>query len=365
LGSTVLMGLLALPAEAKPPADNPNAGQPLKPSDGAVINGRLDQIEATLGSMTGTGDCTACHDDTTRISAKHAQWSVSGHGSGVAFLYGGPRKECAGCHSGGAFVEERVEKGTAVPDVPGDPSPSRQDCRTCHQIHVTYTPADWALETTKQVVLYAVSGATFDKGKGNLCASCHQPREEYPGGDGGTVTGISTHWGPHHGPQSGMMLGVAGAGDVPEGPGSHYSTDNVVLADGCVSCHKPTLHTFEPDTSMCGNCHDADNPIGTDPDNPLDLAGYQEGVQLKLDAIGTELVSKGYLTTIESEGHPTCHVDERDPVTNNCSAPANIAVALWNWLYIAHEDKSLGVHNPGYTAGLLAESCSQLGITCL
>jgi len=51
-------------------------------------------------------------------------------------------------------------------------------------------------------------------------------------------------------------------------------------------------------------------------------------------------------------------------VTNNCSAPANIAVALWNWLYIAHEDKSLGVHNPGYTAGLLAVSCSQLDITC-
>ena len=335
LGSTVLMGLLALPAEAKPPADNPNAGQPLKPSDGAVINGRLDQIEATLDSMTGTGDqCTACHDDTDLISSKHAQWSLSRHGTGEAFLRG-TSGSCAGCHSGGAFVEQRVLNGTPVPDVEGDPSPSRQDCRTCHKIHVTYTPADWALETTDPVPLYAVTGETFDKGKGNLCASCHQPRRQFQDSvQNGEVGGISEHWGPHHGPQSGMMLGVAGS--ISKGPVSYHYSDG--LPDGCVSCHKPNLHTFAPDTSLCTTCH-------------ASKADVLKQIQDDVNALGDELVACGLITENSPDGHPADAITE-DGVT----IPLDQGAALWNWIYIAHEDKSMGAHNPSYTKELLAAS---------
>jgi hypothetical protein len=343
LGSTVLMGLLALPAEAKPPAsnpppDNPNAGQPLKPSDGAVINGRLDEIQEQVDNLTDTGNqCTACHNATTVISSKHAQWSVSGHGSGEAFLYGGPRKECAGCHSGGAFVEERVKNGTAVPDVEGDPSPSRQDCRTCHQIHVTYTPADWALQTTNPVDLYAVDDpdAVFNKGKGNLCASCHQPREVFETFvQGDRVGDISGHWGPHHGPQSGMMLGVAGS--ISKGPVSYHYSDG--LPDGCVSCHKPNLHTFAPDTSLCTTCH-------------ASKADVLKQIQDDVNALGDELVACGLITENSPDGHPADAITE-DGVT----IPLDQGAALWNWIYIAHEDKSMGAHNPSYTQELLAAS---------
>ncbi len=58
----------------------------------------------------------------------------------------------------------------------GDPNPTRQDCRACHQIHTSYTAADWALETTARVPLYAFENVTYNGGKGNLCANCHQPR---------------------------------------------------------------------------------------------------------------------------------------------------------------------------------------------
>jgi hypothetical protein len=34
---------------------------------------------------------------------------------------------------------------------------------------------------------------------------------------------------------------------------------------------------------------------------------------------------------------------------------------LWNYIYISHEDESMGVHNPGYTRALLDWSIEALG----
>ena len=120
-------------------------------------------------------DCMACHNDTTAITGKQTAWEESTHGTGEA--YGrGTRSSCTACHSGGGF-SAMVAAGL-TPDTmdAGDPNPTRQDCRACHQIHTSYTSADWALETIAPVALYAFEGLTYDGGKGNLCANCHQPR---------------------------------------------------------------------------------------------------------------------------------------------------------------------------------------------
>jgi hypothetical protein len=220
----------------------------------------------------------------------------------------------------------------------GDPNPTRQDCRTCHQIHTTYTEADWALETTDPVALFAVEGSTFDGGMGNLCANCHQPRRAFPAAENGMITGISSHWGPHHGPQSAMLLGVAGAG-VEGSPSSHYT----MVENTCVGCHlgEGDNHSFAPDVAICQACHaDAED---------FDINGTQTEVQAMLDELGEALVALGVLTENSPDGHPT--------VTE---APENVALALYNWLYIAHEDKSLGVHNPAYTRALLEAALEAL-----
>jgi hypothetical protein len=236
-----------------------------------------------------------------------------------------------------------VADGKTPADVEaGDPNPSRQDCRTCHQVHTTYTADDWALETTDPVQLAFVEGATFDGGKGNLCANCHQPRREFPAAENGVITGISTHWGPHHGPQSAMLLGVAGAGEVEGTPSSHYS----MVEDTCVGCHlgPNDSHSFAPDITVCQGCHSgAEN---------FDINGVQTEVQAQLDALGELLVAEGVLSENTVDGHPT--------VTE---APENVATALYNWIYIAHEDKSLGVHNSAYTKALLQASFEALGAT--
>jgi hypothetical protein len=219
----------------------------------------------------------------------------------------------------------------------GDPNPTRQDCRACHAIHTSYTGDDWALETTDPVELYAFEGETYDGGEGNLCANCHQPRRQIDAAVDGEIEVTSTHWGPHHGPQSAMLMGLAGAGDVEGSPSAHYQ----MVEGTCVACHlgEGANHTFEPDVAACQACHSGAEDF--------DINGTQTEIQGMLDELEEGLIAKGWL---DEEGHPA--------VT---SVPEAEAAALWNWIYVAHEDKSLGVHNPAYTRALLEAGMEALG----
>jgi hypothetical protein len=230
----------------------------------------------------------------------------------------------------------------------GDPSPTRQDCRTCHMIHETYTEDDFALRTTDAVAMYAVPGATYNGGMGNLCVNCHQPRRVLPVAVNDSISGISSHWGPHHGPQSAMMLGVAGGG-VSGSPSGHYGA----VQNTCVGCHLGVQdsHTFDPDDAVndegelvCQQCH----PGADD----FDIGNVQTEIEELGDQLGAALLARGLINENSEEGHPIVSKTEEDQ-----------AIALWNWLYVMHEDKSMGVHNPGYARALLEEGLDRLGLT--
>lgn len=284
----------------------------------------------------GTADltCSECHNNTTMLTGKQTAWSESLHGTGEAFGRG-TSAGCAGCHSGGGFTA-MVAAGQNPGSVEaGDPEPTRQDCRTCHQVHTTYTSEDWALTTTDPVALYAFEGVTFDGGMGNLCANCHQARRAIDVVDG-MVDWSSSHYGPHHGPQSNMLLGNAGAGEVEGKPSAHAT----MVQDTCVSCHlgEGDNHTFEPDVAACVACHaDAEN---------FDINGVQTEVQNMLDELKELLIAKGMLT------------EEDESVVGEY--PEAEGAALWNYIFLAHEDKSLGVHNAAYTKALLEFSIAAL-----
>jgi len=279
--------------------------------------------------------CTECHNDTALITGKKAPWSTSVHGSGTAADYAGGRDGCTGCHSGASF-SKMVAAGETPATYSGTAADvTHQDCRTCHQIHTTYTGADWALETTAPVTLYAFEGVTFDGGDGNLCAVCHEPRTAFTATDG-IVKVTSTHWGPHHGPQSAMLLGVGGAG-VEGKPAAHYS----MTENSCVTCHlgENQNHTFLPTVAACQECHaDAEN---------FDINGTQTEVAEQLEKLAAALEEKGML-------------EDDEPVVGDY--PEAEAAALWNYIYINHEDKSMGVHNPAYTKALLESSLAALGV---
>lgn len=282
-------------------------------------------------------DCMACHDDSTVITGKKFAWEQSLHGSGTAAAYAGGRGSCTACHSGASF-STMVASGQNPSEFSTVVDVTRQDCRACHQIHTSYTTADWELETTAPVGLYAFEDVTFDGGKGNLCANCHQPRRVITGyvDDANGVTNVtSTHWGPHHGPQSAMLLGIGGAGDV-KGVSSAHS---VLVRDTCVTCHvgENDNHTFEPAVSACVTCHaDAEN---------FDIDGVQTEVEALIAELGELLEAKG----LYHDGHPVVG-----------TYPIAEADALWNYILIAVEDGSLGVHNPGYTKALLEASIAAL-----
>jgi hypothetical protein len=283
-------------------------------------------------------DCMECHNDTTLITGKQFAWEESLHGSGHAAAYAGGRGSCTACHSGASFsamiaAGQNPSEFREVVDV------TRQDCRACHQIHTSYTTADWALETYAPVTLYAFESATFAGGKGNLCANCHQPRRTIDGyvDDVNGVTDVtSTHWGPHHGPQSAMLLGIGGGGDVAGKPSAH----SMLVQDTCVTCHlgENDGHTFEAVQSSCTQCHpDADD---------FDINGVQTEVAALIAQVGERLVAKGML---DEEGHPVVG-----------TYPSAEAAALWDYIFIAIEDGSLGVHNPAYTKGLLEKALEAL-----
>ena len=301
-----------------------------------------DGAEGAQGEAGAAGDmaeltCSECHNDTTELTGKAESWEESLHGNGTATAYAGGRAACSGCHSGGGF-SAAIAAGVNNADAQesADPNPSRPYCRACHQIHTSYTGEDWALETTDPVALLAFEDTTFDGGEGNLCANCHQPRRQIDEAVDGMIEVTSTHWGPHHGPQSAMLLGLAGAGEVEGSPSAHAT----MVEDTCVSCHmgEGDVHTFEPDVAACQGCH-ADI-------EDFDVNGLQTEVQAMLDELEEALIAKALL---DEEGHPAVE-----------NLPEAEAAALWNWIYIAHEDKSVGVHNPAYTKALLEASLEAL-----
>lgn len=277
--------------------------------------------------------CTECHNDTTIITGKKAAWETSLHSAGTSAAYAGGRDGCAACHSGGTF-KEMVAAGANPGNYEGDVMEvTHQDCRTCHQVHTTYTGDDWALTTVEPAVVYAFEGVTFEGGTGNLCATCHVPRRGFELDAEGLVDVSSTHWGPHHGPQAAMLLGIGGAGEVEGKASGHYT----LVENTCVSCHvgENDNHSFNPAVASCTECH-------------ADVEDFNvNGTQTEVEELLVELGEK-----LEAEG--MYELEANHPVVGKYEAAKG--AALWNYIYIAVEDKSVGVHNPAYTRALLEAS---------
>jgi hypothetical protein len=280
--------------------------------------------------------CADCHNDTPMLSGVKHQWEEALHATGHAAAYAGGRGSCAACHSSAAF-SAMVDAGSNPGEFEfDDPHPVGPDCRACHQVHETYTGADWALETTDAVALYAFEDAVYDAGAGNLCANCHQPRRTMAVEEDGTVNISSTHWGPHHGPQSAMLLGVGGEG-AEGSPSMHYQ----LVEDGCVTCHvgEGLSHTFDPVMAACETCHaDAES---------FDINGAQTEVAALIEELRALLVANG-LWDDEADENMTGYFSEAE------------AAAVWNYIYIVIEDKSVGAHNADYTIDLLNASIEAL-----
>ncbi|HEX7621580.1 MAG TPA: collagen-like protein, partial [Anaerolineales bacterium] len=300
LASAFVLAACAGPAGSVGPAGPQGATGPAGP-------------KGDTGTLPSAADltCTQCHNNTTLLTGKAANWASSLHGSGTAYLAEGTEDGCAGCHAGSAFTADLAAGLTPDKSI-GDPNPTPQDCRACHQIHTTYTKDDYALTTTAAVAMYATS-TTFDGGEGNLCANCHQARRLIPAPAADGTIAVTIRFGPHHGPQSDMLLGVGGAGAVTGTPSPHYST----VTNTCVACHMGDAknHTFAPNLANCLTCH----PDATD----FNMKGAQTDLDAKVATLKADLTTAGLL-------------DKTGAIVAG-NFPEAKANALWNYLLVAVE----------------------------
>jgi hypothetical protein len=279
--------------------------------------------EGATGAAAEMGDltCTECHNDTTLIVSKEAQFRENSvHGTGEAFVRG-ESTNCAGCH-GTEGAKARISAGLMPhdPSVEGIENVSPYDCRTCHQIHTTYTGADFALTGDGQPAPLEMAGETYDGGDGNLCANCHQIRNELPVSvDGSIDLGTNTRFGTHYGVEAQMLLGVGGLG-VTGNPSPHYST----VEDTCVGCHMGAErnHTYEPEVERCQECHaDAEN---------FDINGVQTEIGLMLDEVKAQLIQSGIMQAD--------YTDDDGELEQNRSIPGvyseEVASAMWNYMLV-------------------------------
>jgi hypothetical protein len=296
--------------------------------------------------------CVECHNDTTLIVSKEAQFRESSvHGTGESFVRG-EGTDCAGCH-GTEGAKARINAGLPPHDasVVGVTNVSPFDCRTCHNIHTTYTKADFSLTGGAQPVALERTGGTFDGGNGNLCANCHQIRNAPPTATGGNIEVTSSRYGTHYGVEAQMLLGEGGLG-VSGSPSPHYAA----VENTCVTCHmgEEANHTYLPDVARCQACHaDAED---------FDVNGVQTEITAMLEELHAIFVAEKLLNP---ETDLWGIYDTATGTWSNPSAaapltvPEAVANAMWNYKFVTY-DQSMGVHNSVYSKALLEASLEAL-----
>ena len=325
-------------------------------------------------------NCAPCHGATPKYPVLGARlaYDTSGHkNNGNSYYANGGG--CQICHTNEGFIDY-VKTGTVDPKA-FVANPSQQGCFTCHTSHESW---DFSLRTTKPVKL--PTGVTYDLGKSNLCAMCHQVR----GKAQETVKGqigkdVPPPWGAHHGPQADVMMGT----NAWEYPGKTYSNSQhgKVVADGCVTCHMslpagrysfaPRLggHSFhvvgevheEPkaNTSGCVSCHkDLKLVAGTELfDIPAkadyDGDGKVEALQVEVKGVLEKFVNTQGTGVLQKTDPPMYAKDGKWAPSKGAKWTEQQIAALYNYKLFL-EDRSNGVHNANYTIQVLYDSLKSL-----
>lgn len=301
-------------------------------------------------------NCTQCHDNSVTLYAVQVQYGTSQHRTGGNFERNGT--SCAPCHTHQGFLERIATGGmTTAADIV---NPAPINCRTCHNIHTTYTSADLSLTTTAAVALWNTSHGTVDLGTGNLCGQCHQGRvlSPVPEIGGANVTLTSSRYGYHHGPQAQVLSGVGafeftGSMTIAGGPTPHGTNSG-----GCSTCHMALAygeqaggHTWRMSYDYHGNevenvagcnssgCHSNFADFHEWGDIPTQVTNLLADLATELQRIGIYSGSGVYAVT--------------------GSWPGDVAAAFVNFQMFS-EDRSMGIHNPAYAVAVLTNSIEKM-----
>lgn len=300
----------------------------------------IDGIDGSDGTegVAGNAVCLTCHNVAMK-SAITAEYKLSVHAGASSVGYAGGRNDCAKCHSHEGFVET-VWTGldTTAAKIP---LPQAIQCKTCHEFHISLdfeNEPNHAIRQMNPVTLLAGGEVVeFTNVESNLCMNCHQARKgPADDADGSAIVEVTSHYGPHHGPQANFLNGLSGYefGVVLSTKGVHES------GASCVACHmtpggaETGGHTWHPDVDACTTCH-------------------ADATDFDVNGVVTEI--EGLLADLQAALFTAGMVDVDGHAIEKVSYQADSVGALWNYLLI-EEDKSGGVHNPAYAKALLTNS---------
>jgi hypothetical protein len=309
-----------------------------------------------IGVTTGPGDCSQCHDAQPN-HIHSAEWNNSRHAIVTRDPSGAGRESCVGCHTANGFAG-RMSGSTNI-----NTTYEAITCAACHDPHDASKPSQ--LRSSGPVTLMDGTVVTADRvGKGILCMECHHSRANAT--NYVEITPGSTRFGPHHGPEADMLLGVNG---ITYGKTIPSSAHRDAVGDTCVHCHMQNDastnatylhaggHTFSMsyDTGTntidhvdaCVQCH---GPMESFAMYRQDYDG--NGV---IDDVQTEV--KGLLNRLGLLLPPVGVPKNSLNITTNWTKPQ--LRAAYNYQFVL-EDKSFGIHNVSYAVGLLKASIADL-----
>ncbi|MGA7721032.1 MAG: multiheme c-type cytochrome [Ignavibacteriaceae bacterium] len=322
-------------------------------ADHIASYGDASKISLSLNA----GVCLQCHDDPTHHMIG-AYYNASNHATMPLAGSEATSTSCFPCHSGSAYFKYSQNQSTPVYSL----SDASQDitCAACHDPHIS---TNYGLRLVSVTLKNGYTVSTG--GNGQLCMTCHQARVN-------TATYITTsapyygftnRFGPHHGPQSDMLLGQNAYqyGDSSiTGLNTHAG-----LTDACVTCHMQTRgpnsnHQWNMSDStgdyvtICKSCHGQsitkfdDIKASADWDGNGKIEGVQtevQGLLNKLAALlpkdGTGAVVSMLTDSLKVKGRP------------------NIVQGIYTYYFVT-SDGSLGIHNANYTVAILQKALNAL-----
>ena len=321
-------------------------------------NGATSNLEVV--TTLSSDNCAVCHDSGVH-NVLPAQWDVSRHANPLYADYAGGRSGCADCHSGAGFVAA-IKGETEIPEA------TAITCATCHDPH------DATNTHQLRTVSVSLSNGTevSGGGSGQLCMNCHKSRRDAIDYTDNYLSNLSSHFGPHHGPQAEVLLGqnLVTFGKTIEST-NHFA----ILDNACASCHMKVTesvdaennvilsggHTFsmstpsgEDNVEACAPCHSFESfdavEFEMDGVKDHDGDGVDEGLQEEIHGLLERIIE--YIP----------HDEDGLPAITDSTVTQLQAQAAYNYLAI-EEDRSFGIHNPKFAVGLLKETLAQLEAT--
>ncbi len=276
------------------------------------------------------------------------------------------RAGCVQCHNGAGFVNYiKSGKTPATQDLTEKISIT---CATCHDPHSAQNPHQLRTMDVTLANGEEVTGA----GNGAICMNCHHARQNAVEYTDNYLKNLSTHYGPHHGPQGDIL---AGKNAVTFGQNITSSAHFAITGDACVTCHM-FPGTTDPDGNVilvgshsfsmtrdgvdnvaaCQTCH---GEIGTKfsdkkcyINGTFDLDGdhTDEGLPFEIEGLLDQLKT---MLPQDADGNVS--------ITDS-SVTLTQAQAAYNY-FMVEDDGSKGIHNPRFVFGILKASIEALGGT--